>query len=707
MIGAALAFAFHAAVAQTQNGVGVVMSSPCGIAGCTFTGPVDINPVSAASSAITSAAVSASTFALPIANPTTIVVGQIASGTNIPAIPIVAVSTASSPATPTIAIAVPTGSSFLPVPSLSGVAPYMLVTDTTTPGALAVGTYTTGSSGSGTAATLTATGGSQTSNTISLASGGTACVPGDVIFDTTRATIPIDTFVVNSTATTIWIPLSTTSGGVQNGDTLYCAPAVGLSAATISGVVASDVMSMNPAVILQTATSGAVGSGATIGLSGLSSSLSANLSSTGNINAGIQGYSQAGIPVLGIGNGFNLVEPLPNSDTRLGYGACPNLPPSDWTTTCLGYMAGNAMMVGGATTHTQNTIVGGWAGVHLNGQGNFVTILGGHALYDCVACGHILAIGQDTLAYALAPRSVIAIGSYGTGLYTSDYSDILIGDGAGSGQQATPSTGHDNLYAGFATAYGLNTYTSARDNVLIGNSIASAYISSLNATVVIGQTYGSSAAGASLSSDSGDTLIGAGVGTLLSGSYGMNCYGAFSCSAATTASSSLILGSQVASTTFKTGQFVFLAGLSSAADTPAANTSNYTAFFGNSATPYYSVTGTNVPSTSTTVIAGNLNVGAVTTSNHIAGSGTAPTLSSCGISPSLDATASDLAGTVTEGTAATGCVITFNTPYSTAPHVVISSPNGSQLTSYSVTTTTLTIANISATGDVFTYMAVQ
>ena len=86
---------------------------------------------------------------------------------------------------------------------------------------------------------------------------------------------------------------------------------------------------------------------------------------------------------------------------------------------------------------------------------------------------------------------------------------------------------------------------------------------------------------------------------------------------------------------------------------------------------------------------------------------TAPVVSACGTSPSLSSTASDTHGTVTEGTTSTGCVVTFNKSYATAPDCVVTSPTGSALTSYSVTTTALTLVNASASGNKYTYMCVQ
>jgi hypothetical protein len=98
--------------------------------------------------------------------------------------------------------------------------------------------------------------------------------------------------------------------------------------------------------------------------------------------------------------------------------------------------------------------------------------------------------------------------------------------------------------------------------------------------------------------------------------------------------------------------------------------------------------------------------GPVVFPSHIGVSVNAPAISGC-TGCSLDATASDTAGTLTEGTLQTGVVLTWHTAYATAPHCVVSSPSGAALTSYSATTTTLTLVNASATGDAFTYVCVQ
>lgn len=90
------------------------------------------------------------------------------------------------------------------------------------------------------------------------------------------------------------------------------------------------------------------------------------------------------------------------------------------------------------------------------------------------------------------------------------------------------------------------------------------------------------------------------------------------------------------------------------------------------------------------------------------GSGTAPALTSCGTTPAIVGT--DVAGTVTMGTTATGCVITFNVPYAAAatpPHCLvtwIATPLASQ--SYTTSNTAITLTQTSASNNVAKYFCV-
>lgn len=87
------------------------------------------------------------------------------------------------------------------------------------------------------------------------------------------------------------------------------------------------------------------------------------------------------------------------------------------------------------------------------------------------------------------------------------------------------------------------------------------------------------------------------------------------------------------------------------------------------------------------------------------GSGTAPALTSCGTTPAIVGT--DVAGTVTMGTTATGCVITFNVAYIAAPHCIvtwIATPLASQ--SYATSVTAITTTQTSTSNNVLKYFCV-
>jgi hypothetical protein len=108
--------------------------------------------------------------------------------------------------------------------------------------------------------------------------------------------------------------------------------------------------------------------------------------------------------------------------------------------------------------------------------------------------------------------------------------------------------------------------------------------------------------------------------------------------------------------------------------------------------------------------AGNASLQALTLSGHLAYTqATPPAISGC-TGCSLDAQASDSAGTLTEGTSQTGAVITFATPYATVPHCAVT-PNTAlaqaAFTSASCSTTALTIVNGAMTGNGFTYNVSQ
>jgi hypothetical protein len=93
---------------------------------------------------------------------------------------------------------------------------------------------------------------------------------------------------------------------------------------------------------------------------------------------------------------------------------------------------------------------------------------------------------------------------------------------------------------------------------------------------------------------------------------------------------------------------------------------------------------------------------------HIAVVATAPPAVSSSIgTPTTDARASDICGTVTGGTGSTGITITFEVQYATTvPHVVVTARDGLTFT-YTVSQAAITITHAAATGRIFDYMVIQ
>ena len=94
-------------------------------------------------------------------------------------------------------------------------------------------------------------------------------------------------------------------------------------------------------------------------------------------------------------------------------------------------------------------------------------------------------------------------------------------------------------------------------------------------------------------------------------------------------------------------------------------------------------------------------------STNAGGTWVLPALTSCGTSPVIDATATDTFGTVTPGTGATGCVITFVTAYGTAPHCSVSDRTFGAMTAYSVSTTNITLTGASIAATLVDYVCGQ
>lgn len=278
----------------------------------------------------------------------------------------------------------------------------------------------------------------------------------------------------------------------------------------------------------------------------------------------------------------------------------------------------------------------------------------------------------ETLTYA-APFSgtdniAVGVSAMQAGSATSAFGNIAVGDGA------------LNWLAGSAsgnTAVGLNAgagLVGGNNNILIGNGAGQ----SLNPggtngwNVVVGFQ-----AGQNMTTGQFNTIIGAG-------------YNSTSCITTGTQNIEIGIGACVPSATgtkqISIGNFIF-------------GTNAILAGSGSVAAGRVGI-GTAAPNAA-------LTVGDAGGGNDDAHLGVLQSTLPVTSNGSLDAHASDVAGTETEGSSSTGFTLTFGHSWSTTPHCVVSSPNGATFTSYSASTTALTISNASASGNQYSYVCVQ
>ena len=91
---------------------------------------------------------------------------------------------------------------------------------------------------------------------------------------------------------------------------------------------------------------------------------------------------------------------------------------------------------------------------------------------------------------------------------------------------------------------------------------------------------------------------------------------------------------------------------------------------------------------------------------HLITSGPAPTITSCGSTPSGTVSGNDRNGTITVGGTATGCVLTFAHAYATAPDCVISNQGMSVVNAltYTVSASAITISQTGLSSDLVNYV---
>lgn len=90
---------------------------------------------------------------------------------------------------------------------------------------------------------------------------------------------------------------------------------------------------------------------------------------------------------------------------------------------------------------------------------------------------------------------------------------------------------------------------------------------------------------------------------------------------------------------------------------------------------------------------------------HVVGFGTAPALTTCGTSPVANTGNTDTAGTITTGSAATTCTITFNVPFNNAPACTLQAQGNATQPTYTVSGTAITVS-VDVASTVYSYMCI-
>ena len=411
---------------------------------------------------------------------------------------------------------------------------------------------------------------------------------------------------------------------------------------------------------------------------------------------------------------------------------------------CLGLSSGNAIVTAACSSGG-----GGYGGVYG---------ISPSSTANPAAGGTGNAVGDKlTLADSCTTNGVLTVTSVTTGAVTGytianpgsctaiPSDPVAVGSTTGSGSGATftltygglaagllaPSSNQANLYLWTSPNAGLygsgNLFEGSTAGInFTGNSDANIAIGDLSCGGLSGATFTATAmmcwgneAGSNIANGAardilmGETITSAISGTddliftteanitVTSGSSLILMQGGGSI---TSGSSQVVIGKGCGDTDDTTGSNVILLGTSAACDVPSTGTSNYIGIFG-STSPIISVTGTNVATTSITKFAGTtVNAELATFDGHIAGAGSPPSIAVG--TATLDSNASDLSGSVTEGTAQTGFTLLFGITYTTVPHCVVTSLMATAL-AYTLSATTLTVSNASATGDVFDYVCAK
>lgn len=280
---------------------------------------------------------------------------------------------------------------------------------------------------------------------------------------------------------------------------------------------------------------------------------------------------------------------------------------------------------------------------------------------------------------------------------TTAANNVAIGGGSLMGL----SSGAGNIAIGRSAAKGLS---SGSNNVAIGDLAFVAATTGVQ-NVFIGQNVGTAA-----DTSFGNVAIGASAGLAGNANGFKNnvLIGINAGRGMTTGGGNTILGAMLTASS----QNQITTGTNNIAIGQSAAVASATA--GNQMSIQNAIYGTNNAGTDATISDGRIGIynraptatltlsGTPTNGAHISIVHTAPGITG----GTLDANATDVAGTATGAASSTGMTITWQKQYASTPHAIVSAHDGVAFT-YTATTTALTISHASASGRVFEYMVLQ
>ena len=288
------------------------------------------------------------------------------------------------------------------------------------------------------------------------------------------------------------------------------------------------------------------------------------------------------------------------------------------------------------TTYTDN-IADGSLGVSISG----LNTTGGSIYY-----GSNLAMNINTLNTIFGEGA----GSQGGGARGAIF---------GSGSGANLTYGVSNSLFGYNTGYSLTT---GSNDTCIGE-LTCYYMTSGSANILVGVQ-----AGNLISTGSNSVIMGVDAGTSLTGANGDIMFGYYA-GANETASNAFYVNNSY--------------------EGSLANDKAYSLLYGTLSGSTGSLSGQQL------TVNGTLNI-----NGHIVTHGTAPTLTSCGSSPSI--IGNDNAFTITVGGTATGCTATFATAWTNIPSCIVTnqSLSATNIMTYTVSTSAVTISQTALSGNV-------